>query len=54
MPGYIAGQLATAQQREKAFRVSKLERLHAYFFARLIKAVLYPLFYLLARAVFTF
>ena len=27
-----------------AFCVSKLERLHAYFFARLIKAVLYPLF----------
>ena len=29
---------------KKAFCVSKLERLHAYFFARLIKAVLYPLF----------
>ena len=37
MPGLIAGRLATAQQHEKAFCVSKLERLHAYFFARLIK-----------------
>ena len=37
MPGCIAEQLATARQPEKAFCVSKLERLHAYFFARLIK-----------------
>ena len=44
MPGCIAGQLATARQPEKAFCASKLERLHAYFLAQLIKAVLYPLF----------
>ena len=37
-----------------AFCASKLERLHAYFFARLIKRYLYHFFYILARSVFAF
>ena len=53
MPGCIAGHLATARQHEKAFCASKLKRLHAYFFTRLIKAVLYHFIYLV-RAVFVF
>ena len=46
MPGCIAGQLATAQPLDSstAFYVSKVKRLHAYFLAQLIKAVLYHFF----------